>query len=61
MEQTYPTRATVEPGGHRSLAWCTSCQDGLRGSLPKAEAWAAEHNKDRHPAEPTLAETEAPC
>jgi hypothetical protein len=61
MEQSYPPGASVEPGGHRSLAWCEEHQDGLRGSLAKAEAWAAEHNKDLHPVEPTLAETEAPC
>lgn len=60
MEPSYPLRANVEPRGHRSLAWCNPCADGLRGTLAKCEAWAAQHNMDRH-SETTEASEEVPC
>lgn len=59
---TGPNRAAVEHDeGRIYLAWCLPCQDGLRAPLPKAEAWAAQHNADRHQPEPTEGTAEAPC
>lgn len=30
------------------VGWCPVCQDGIRGSLAVAEAWAAAHNTKEH-------------
>ncbi|QTF82164.1 hypothetical protein SEA_PRAIRIE_67 [Arthrobacter phage Prairie] len=54
-EATRTTRvveiATVErdPVRARSwVAWCKSCEDGIRATRSKAEGWADRHNADRH-------------